>query len=510
MLIRHFMTAPILGIDLGTTNSCAALADETGNVKLIPYRGGEFTIPSVYAIDDKGHELVGYEAKRQWQLNPKRTVHGAKRIIGMRYSSDVVQRMRANVTYEIIQGPEGEALITVDDKQYQVHEISGKILAKVRDVASAHLGQAITRAVVTVPAYFNDRQRQAVYEAGKSIGLEVVRIINEPTAAALAYGARRTVNEIVAVYDLGGGTFDISVFSIRDRIFEVKSTGGDVFLGGLDFDDAIIKYVLADFRSRHDIDLTSDPIAMQRLRDVSERIKIDLSSRSEVPLLIPFVTVNNAGKPLDINMVMRRDDLEVLTLPIVDRTFETCARVIEDAGTQPETIDQVILVGGQTRMPAIQKRIADFFGRAPSKMVHPDESVAIGAALYAWSLESQSSLKIQLLDVLPMAVGIETAHGTLHKLFERNSAVPNRKAFVFTTHKHNQKDLVMRLYQGDKERARDNVALGEFKFSGLRPGDAGSVRVEVVFDVSLEGTLALNARDVATGQVMQQSVRFRE
>ncbi|MEZ0312267.1 MAG: Hsp70 family protein [Myxococcota bacterium] len=504
------MTAPILGIDLGTTNSCAALADDTGNVRLIPYRGGEFTVPSIYAIDDKGNELVGYEAKRQWQLNPKRTVHGAKRVIGMRYASDVVQRMRAAVTYEIVAGPDGEALVVLDGKTYKIHEISGKILAKVRDVASANLNVKITRAVVTVPAYFNDRQRQAVYEAGNSIGLEVVRIINEPTAAALAYGARRNVNEMVAVYDLGGGTFDISVISIRDRIFEVKSTGGDVFLGGLDFDEAIIRYVLGDFRAKHDIDLSADPIAMQRLRDVSERIKIDLSSRSEVPLLIPFVTTNRSGKPLDINMVMRRDELETLTLPLMDQTFETCARVIEEAGTTPDKLDQVILVGGQTRMPAIQKRIADFFGRAPSKMVHPDESVAIGAALYAWSLESQSPLKLTLLDVLPMAIGIETAHGTLHKLFERNCAVPNRKAFVFTTHKNNQKDLVMRLYQGDKERARDNVLLGEFTFAGLRPGEAGSVRVEVVFDVSLEGTLSLNARDVATGQVMQQSVRFRE
>ena len=504
------MTAPILGIDLGTTNSCAALADETGNVRLIPYRGGEFTVPSIYAVDDKGQELVGYEAKRQWQLNPKRTIHGAKRVIGTRFASEIVQRMLKSVPYDLVAGPEGETQVAIGDRNYPIHEISGKILSKVRDVASENIGQPISRAVVTVPAYFNDRQRQAVYESGKSVGLDIVRIINEPTAAALAYGARRSVNETVAVYDLGGGTFDISVISIRDRIFEVKSTGGDVFLGGLDFDEAIINYVLADFRAKHDIDLATDSIAMQRLRDVSERIKIDLSQRSEVPLLIPFVTINAAGKPLDINMVMKRDELEVLTLPIVDRTFETCARVIEDAGTTVEKIDQVILVGGQTRMPAIQKRIADFFQRAPSKMVHPDEAVAIGAALYAWSLESQSPLKITLLDVLPMAIGIETAHGTLHKLFERNTAVPNRKAFVFTTHKHNQKDLVMRLYQGDKERARDNVLLGEFTFAGLRPGEAGSVRVEVIFDVSLEGTLALNARDVGTGQVMQQSVRYRE
>ncbi|MBI5511086.1 MAG: Hsp70 family protein [Deltaproteobacteria bacterium] len=502
------MSETIIGVDLGTTNSCGAVVRDNGEVALIPYRGGEFTVPSVFAIDDKGQELVGYEAQRQWQLNPKRTVYGAKRLMGISYGSELVREMQKRITYDIAAGDAGDVEIVLQGKRLKAVEVSARILAKIKEVASAHLNVPVTKAVVTVPAYFNDRQRQAVHLAGKAAGLEVVSIINEPTAAALAYGAKKSVNETVAVYDLGGGTFDISVIHIRDRVFEVRATGGDVFLGGIDFDTAVVQYILGDFKAQHGLDLTGDPIAMQRIRDMAERVKIDLSMRQEAPLSIPFITIAKSGQPLDLNMIIRRDELETLVSHLVDRTFDTCAKVIEDAGLTADQIDQVLLVGGQTRMPLIQDRIAKFFGKPPSKGVHPDEAVAIGAALFAWSLKAESNLKVRLLDVLPMAIAIETANGTLHHLFERNCAVPNQRQFTFTTHRDNQKDLVMRICQGDKPSAQENTHLGEFTFAGIRPGPAGAVKVEVVFDVSSEGILSLNAKDLDTGAQMRQTVKL--
>ena len=499
------MAEPIIGIDLGTTNSCGAIAREGGEVTLIPYRGGEFTVPSVFAIDDKGHELVGYEAHRQWQLNPKRTIYGAKRLIGVSFNSELVHEMQKRITYDIAPGEDDDVVACIGDKKMRTVDVSSRILQKIKEVASTYLNQPIAKAVVTVPAYFNDRQRQAVHTAGKNAGLEIVSIINEPTAAALAYGARKTMNETVAVYDLGGGTFDISVIEIRDRVFEVKATGGDVFLGGIDFDSALIQYILSDFQTARGIDLSTDPIAMQRIRDMAERVKIDLSSRQEAPLSIPFIAMAD-GKPLDLTMIIRREELETLVVHLVDRTFDTCAKVLEDAKLTPAKIDQVLLVGGQTRMPLIQDRIAKFFGKTASKGVHPDEAVAVGAALFAQSLSADSSLKVKLLDVLPMAIGIETAEGSLHRLFERNSAVPNQKQFTFTTHRDNQKDLAMRIFQGDSVASRDNTLLGEFTFTGIRPGPAGAVRVEVVFDVSAQGMLALHATDLDTGTEMKHTV----
>ncbi|MFC1612057.1 Hsp70 family protein [Myxococcota bacterium] len=504
------MTAPIIGIDLGTTNSCGAVCNEDGEVTLIPYRGGEFTVPSVFAIDDKGNELVGYEAQRQWQLNPKNTVFGAKRMLGIKPEGEIVKEMKGRVGYDIQTASDGDVVIPVASQKLTLVDISGKILDKIRAVATAYLGEEVKQAVVTVPAYFNDRQRQSVYVAGKLIDLDIVRIINEPTAAALAYGARKQGNETVAVYDLGGGTFDISIIEIRDRVFEVKSTGGDIFLGGIDFDNTLIQYVLTDFKTNHGADLSTDPIAMQRIRDMAERVKVDLSARHEVPLSIPFITMAEGGKPLDLNMIVRRDDLEALTVDLVDKTFDTCARVIDEAGLMPDKIDQILLVGGQTRMPLIQDRISRFFGKAPSKSVHPDEAVAIGAAIYAWSLDERSDLSYQLLDVLPMAIGIERAEGNLHLLFESNCPVPNQRQFTFTTHRDNQPDLIMRIYQGDAPVTRENTLLGEFTFTGLRCGEAGSVRVEVVFDVSAEGILSLVARDLDTKAEMTQTVRLND
>ncbi|HEX8823585.1 MAG TPA: Hsp70 family protein [Archangium sp.] len=498
---------PIIGIDLGTTNSCAAIVEDGGNVKLIPYKGGEYTIPSIFAIDDKGNELIGYEAKRQWQLNPKNTVYGAKRLVGRPFQSEIVASMKQTVAYSMRPGKKNDVVLDVGKKEFSLQEVSAKILNKIRDVAANHLKTPIKRAVVTVPAYFNDRQRQTVKEAGKLIDLEVVRIINEPTAAALAYGAGKNVNKKVLVYDLGGGTFDVSIIEIRDRVFEVKATGGDIFLGGIDFDNAIIHHVLKDFASKTGIDLATDPVAMQRIKDLAERTKIDLSARDEVQFNIPFITMTAQGQPLNIEMKFTRKMLQQLTNHLVDRTLQMVARVLVDSGLSTKDIDEVLLVGGQTRMPIVQDRLTKFFSKTPSKGVHPDEAVAVGAALYAKSLEDNSSLRLQLLDVIPMAIGLERAGGAFHTVFPRNAPIPNAKQLVATTSKDNQTELAMRIFQGDDELVTKNDLLGEFTFSGIRPARAGSVQVEITFDVNVEGILTMRAKDPATGREMQTTVR---
>lgn len=503
----------IIGIDLGTTNSCAAYVQPDGVVKIVPYKGGDYTIPSIFAIDDKGQELVGYEAKRQWLLNPTRTVYGAKRLVGRGFSSDVVDRMRQYFSYPIeASATHANLEIPIAGKRFSLEEVQAKILGKIKQVAEAHLGETVTQAVVTVPAYFSDRQRQATKEAGRLANLDVVRVLNEPTAAALAYGLgvgqqSKGVNKRIAVYDLGGGTFDISVIEVRERIFEVKATGGDIFLGGIDFDNLLIDLVLDDFKRQSGVDLRSDPIAMQRIKDLAERGKIDLSQRDEFKFFIPFISMTPEGKPLDVNITVKRADFEALALPLVERTLQTCQRVLVDAGTTVEGIDDVILVGGQTRMPVIQKRIEEFFVRQPSKSVHPDEAVAVGAAIFGASLGNDSQDRVMLLDVIPMQIGIERADGKLHQLFARNASVPNAKEFDFTTSADNQATLKMRIYQGDDATAAQNEQLGDFTFSGLRPGKAGDVNVKVVFSLSQDGILSLEAKDRDTGTEMRQTVK---
>ncbi len=501
---------PIIGIDLGTTNSCAAYVEESGNVKLIPYKGGDYTIPSIFAIDDKGNELIGYEAKRQWQLNPRNTIYGAKRLVGRGYKSDIVDTMKKVVAYQMRPGKKNEVVLDVGKKEFSLQEISAKLLNKIRDVASNYLKTPIKRAVVTVPAYFNDRQRQSVKDAGKLIDLDVVRIINEPTAAALAYGVGKSLKEKVVIYDLGGGTFDVSIIEIRDRVFEVKATGGDIFLGGIDFDNAIIHHVLKDFASKTGIDLATDPVAMQRIKDLAERTKIDLSAREEVPFNIPFITMTAQGQPLNIEMKFTRKMLELLTSHLIDKSLQIVARVLVDAGLSTKEVDEVMLVGGQTRMPIVQDRLTKFFGKAPSKGVHPDEAVAIGAALYAHSLQDDTNLRIQLLDVIPMAIGLEKAGGMFHTVFPRNAAIPNAKQLLATTSMDNQTELAMRIYQGDHEMVAQNEMLGEFTFSGIRADRAGKVQVEITFDVSVEGILTMRARDPATGREMRTTVRVTQ
>jgi molecular chaperone DnaK len=497
----------IIGIDLGTTNSCAAVATGDGEVKLIPYKGGEYVIPSVYAIDDKGNELIGHEAKRQWQLNPRNTLYATKRLIGRSPKDGVVETVQHSVQYQVHAGTDNDVAVDCHGRTFHIHEVSAKILAKIRDVASDHLGFKVRRAVVTVPAYFTHRQRQAVKTAGELIDLEVVSIINEPTAASLAYGIGKKLQERVLVFDLGGGTFDVSIIEIRDRVFEVKATGGDIFLGGIDFDDAMIRYVLEDFKKKHGLDLSGDPVAMQRIKDLAERTKIDLSSRAEVPFSIPFITMTPQGQPLNIDLKFDRKLLEQLTQQLVDRTLKLVGSVMVDAGLSTKDLDEVMLVGGQTRMPVIQERLTRFFGKPPSKGVHPDEAVAIGAALYGWSLQENSDLRLQLLDVIPMAIGLEQAGGLMHVVFPRNAPIPNAKAISATNSIDNQSELVVRIYQGDNRETIHNELLGEFTFSGVRASPAGGVQLEILFDVSVEGILTLSARDLDTGRQMQTTVR---
>ncbi|HKD42592.1 MAG TPA: Hsp70 family protein [Myxococcaceae bacterium] len=500
----------IIGIDLGTANSCAAVVEGDGEVKLIPHRGGDYVIPSVFAIDDKGNELVGHEAKRQWQLNPKNTVYGAKRLVGRSFRSEIVETMKQVVGYNVRPGSHNDVVIDIGRRQFSMQEVSARILKKMQQVASDYLRRPVNRAVVTVPAYFNDRQRQTVKDAGKSVELEVVRIINEPTAAAIAYAHGKKMRETVVVYDLGGGTFDVSVIEIRDRVFEVKATGGDIFLGGIDFDNVLMKHVLEDFKAKAQIDLTSDPVAMQRIRDLAERVKCDLSTREVVPFNIPFITMTQQGQPMNLEMNFNRQTLEELTSALLDRTLKILARVLVDCGVATQQVGEVLLVGGQTRMPAVQERLTRFFGKSPSKGVNPDEAVAIGAALYAHSLEDDSNLRLQLLDVIPMAIGLERAGGNFHVVFPRNAPIPNAKQLTATTSYDQQTELAMRIFQGDNEQVSRNELLGDFSFSGIRPDRAGEVQVEITFDVNIEGILTMHARDPATGKEMKTTVRVTQ
>jgi molecular chaperone DnaK len=503
-------TDTIVGIDLGTTNSCAAIALGPGQVKLVPYKSGEFTIPSIFAIDDKGHELVGQDAKRQWQLNPRNTLYATKRLIGRSPRDGIVGTVQQAVQYKVHAGDHNDVAVDCHGRSFGVHDIAAKILSKIRDVASDHLGFKVRRAVVTVPAYFTDRQRQAVKEAGRLVDLEVVRIINEPTAASLAYGLGKKLHERVLVYDLGGGTFDVSIIEIRDRVFEVKATGGDIFLGGFDFDEAVIRHVLGEFEKRHAVDLRRDPVAMQRVRDLAERTKIDLSGRTEAPFSIPFITMTPAGQPLNLEVRFTRELLEELTRGLVQRTLDIVESVLAEAGLEPKDIDEVMLVGGQTRMPLVQQTLTHFFKKAPSKGVHPDEAVAIGAALYGWSLQDPSEARLQLLDVIPMAIGLEAAGGAMHVVLPRNAPIPNAKAIAATSSVDAQRELVVRIFQGDHPQTADDELLGEFTFGGVRPAPAGAVRLEVLFEVNVEGILTVSASDLDTGKQMKTTIRVTE
>jgi molecular chaperone DnaK len=495
-----------IGIDLGTTNSCAAIM-ENGRPRVLTYKGGDSTIPSVFAIDDKGNRLVGAEAKRQAQLNPSNTVMAAKRLIGRNFHSKTIDKVRQIFTYEMLEGDNSEVLIKVKGEIFTLEQISAAILHRIKEVAEDSLGAEVDQAVITVPAYFNDRQRQAVRNAGKLAGLKVLRILNEPTAAALAYGRGKNLSQRVAVYDLGGGTFDISVIDIKDRIFEVIATGGDTFLGGVDFDDRLMQFVLEKFHTDHGVDLAWDRIAIQRIRDAAEAAKIELSSVKQTRIHIPYITKNN-GVPLDVDVPIRREDLEQLCGDLVQRTVDTCSRIFKEAGTSVGAVDEILLVGGQSRMPLVQSKITNFTGKPPSKAVHPDEAVAMGAAIMAHSLSSSSSNDVTLLDVLPMPIGINKVDGTMHVLFPKNQPLPDYKTRTLTTSKNNQRSIMLRLYQGESRMVAENERLGTFVFSNIRQAPKGQVQIEVTFHIDSEGILNLTARDKETSQTVDATLKL--
>ena len=497
-----------IGIDLGTTNSCAAIVDG-GKPRVITYKGGQSTIPSVFAIDEKGDRLVGHDAKKQAQVNPTNTVAAAKRLIGRNYHSKTIEKVKQVFTYELVEGESSEVLIKVRDQIFTLEQISAAILRKIREVAEGALDADVDQAVITVPAYFNDRQRQAVRAAGKLAGLKVLRVLNEPTAAALAYGLGKNLNQRIAVYDLGGGTFDISVIDIKERIFEVIATGGDTFLGGVDFDDRVMQWVQESFQKANAIDLSYDRVAVQRIRDAAETAKIELSSVMRTRIHVPFIAKNESGGGIDVDMELTREKLEELCADLVDRTIQTVERIFREAGTTRQQIDEVLLVGGQSRMPLVQRRITEFMGKPPSKGVHPDEAVGIGAAIMANSLAAvQSNDDVTLLDVLPMPIGINKVDGSMHVLFQKNQPLPDYKTRTLTTSKDNQRSIMLRIYQGEAVVCADNELLGTFVFNNIRAAPKGKVQIEVTFHIDSEGILNLTARDKQTGQTVESTLKL--
>ncbi len=485
----------ILGIDLGTTNSCMAVMDH-GEYKIIPNAEGNRTTPSIVAFTKNGERLVGQTAKRQAVTNPKNTIFSIKRLMGRKYSE--VQREKELVPYEIVEAPNGDAHVRVGDHTYSPPEISAMILQKLKTDAEAYLGETITQAVITVPAYFNDSQRQATKDAGKIAGLEVLRIINEPTAAALAYGLDKKSDETVAVYDLGGGTFDISILEIGDGVFEVKATNGDTHLGGDDFDQAVINYLADEFQKENSVDLRKDPQALQRLKEAAEKAKCELSSSMNTDINLPFITMNQDG-PVHMNMTLTRAQLEKLCDPLLERTKVPCQNCMKDAEVSKSQIKEVILVGGMTRMPRVQEVAKETFDKEPHKGVNPDEVVAAGAAIQGGVLKGEVN-DVLLLDVTPLSLGIETMGGVMTKLIERNTTIPTKKSEIFSTATDNQPAVDVRVLQGERELARDNKSLGLFKLDGIAPAPRGVPQIEVTFDIDANGILHVTAKDLGTGK----------
>ena len=485
----------IIGIDLGTTNSCMAVMDN-GEYKIIPNAEGNRTTPSIVAFTKSGERLVGQTAKRQAVTNPKNTIFSIKRLMGRKYSE--VGRERELVPYEIAEAPNGDAHVKVGDKLYSPPEISAMILQKLKADAEAYLGEKITQAVITVPAYFNDSQRQATKDAGKIAGLEVLRIINEPTAAALAYGLDKKTDETIAVYDLGGGTFDISTLEIGDGVFEVKATNGDTHLGGDDFDQTVITYLAEEFQKENGVDLRKDPQALQRLKEAAEKAKCELSSSMSSDINLPFITMNQDG-PVHLNITLTRAQLERLCDPLLERTRKPCENCMRDAEVSASQIKEVILVGGMTRMPKVQETAKNIFGKEPHKGVNPDEVVAAGAAIQGGVLGGEVN-DVLLLDVTPLSLGIETMGGVMTRLIERNTTIPAKKSEIFSTAADNQPAVDVRVLQGERELARDNKSLGLFKLDGIAPAPRGVPQIEVTFDIDANGILHVTAKDLGTGK----------
>ncbi|MGM0556755.1 MAG: molecular chaperone DnaK [Myxococcota bacterium] len=492
----------VIGIDLGTTNSCVAVV-EAGTPKVISNKGGYKTTPSIVAITESGRRLVGQMAKRQAITNSRHTVYASKRLIGRKWGSTEVRHCMETCPYEIVEGPHEDVRITLRDKEYSLPEISSMILQEMKLVAEEYLGEGPEQAVVTVPAYFNDSQRQATKDAGRIAGLDIVRIINEPTAAALAFGFGKEVETTVAIFDLGGGTFDISILDITEGVFDVLSTAGDTFLGGEDFDARIIEFLAYDFAREHRVDLRKDEMALQRLRDAAEKAKIELSSMQETEISLPFIFTRDDGEALHLQTNLTREKLEDLCEDLIQRTVKICDATLQDAGLEIDDIEDVILVGGMTRMPKIQSAVADFFGRAPAKNVHPDEAVAIGAAIQGAALFDDEE-DVLLLDVTPHSLGIMVHGGGFEKLIEANSTIPTSHSHIFTTVRDSQTSVKIVVLQGESERAEENELLGEFVLTGLRDAPAGEVEVEVRFEISSDGIVSVSATDLDTGK--EQSI----
>ncbi|MFV0256176.1 molecular chaperone DnaK [Candidatus Liberibacter solanacearum] len=494
----------VIGIDLGTTNSCIAIMDGK-NVRVIENAEGTRTTPSMVAFTDEGERLIGQPAKRQAVTNPCNTIYAVKRLIGQRFADSTVSKDSNLIPFKIIEGKNGDAWIEAHGKQYSPSQISAIILQKMKETAENFLGEKVDQAVITVPAYFNDAQRQATKDAGRIAGLDVLRIINEPTAAALAYGLDKKDGKIIIVFDFGGGTFDVSLLEMGDGVFEVKATNGDTFLGGEDFDSCLVEHICDNFQKENGIDLRKDTLALQRLKEAAEKAKIELSSAQQTEINLPFISANSAGAQ-HLNMKLTRAQFERLVDHLIQKTIEPCKKCLQDAGLSPNDIDEVVLVGGMTRMPKIQKSVEDFFHKTPSKGVNPDEVVAMGAAIQAGVLQGDVK-DVLLLDVTPLSLGIETLGGVFTTLIERNSTIPTKKSQVFSTATDNQSAVTIRIGQGERKMFADNKLLGQFDLVGIPPAPRGMPQIAVTFDIDANGIVQVSAKDKGTGKEQQISIQ---